>query len=317
MTSEIAFAFIFGAQLPSPWPPKREGVLLERVEDDWHFRLLCLSDGSLEIQVVWTKSGFEATRFQPLDVPSGAYVVVSIRGAPGYIELRINSVNLLENADGRAAVVKIDTPSGPIEQRKLLFPGLSAAQGHNSHQRLFLGKVADIDQKLCAGDWYSLIAASGLIRSLVLDAATVFGLANQGFSLKPSFRSIGSKFKLPELSAETEMTMWNGCMPPHGGELTKLVGLDDFLNSPLLITSDKVIAKVSDVIKLCANTKGGVHVDKVTKAPQVALVNWGEQFPEPQHDMNVYAISSIGIALLEGLTPLIDAIRQPNATPSA
>lgn len=93
------------------------------------------------------------------------------------------------------------------------------------------------------------------------------------------------------------------------GPMTRKVSLDEFLGSLCLIFSGKSVATVGDIIRLCSHAKGGVHVGKPEKSGPIAITEFEGMFPEHRRESAVFALASIGTALLEGLEPLVIAIQ--------
>ena len=97
---------------------------------------------------------------------------------------------------------------------------------------LFLGTVAEIDEKVLKDGRYNLIRAAGLLRQLFLDPVPL---------------------------------------------LHSYKNLDAFLKSPCFRVGTET-ASVHDLIRACANVKGGVHLGKTRTSEEDTVLDWDKIF---------------------------------------
>jgi hypothetical protein len=85
------------------------------------------------------------------------------------------------------------------------------------------------------------------------------------------------------------------------------VDLQTLLAAPCL-TSAVGTASVKDLIAVCANAKGGVHLGKARTADQQALIDWDDAIKFLGREPSTIAIAGLCRVVLTGIMPVIDAI---------
>jgi hypothetical protein len=276
--------------------------LFAREEGGTSVALLADSTGRLVVSV--QQGCEERTRaFGPLLVPGAARVVLMLTWSSDGISLSLNDVELRDRVASatelriRAADVGVPT-SGP------LFPGLQLRAGLSDADELFLSTIIDLDKKLAAGDRYSLIRASGLLRQLLVDETPLVHTVNRQHHLDLAFRTMD--FAVPP-PVEPE-AHWRVLDPdPFPGAQTQTCSLKQFLAAPCLTWKGRC-ASVTDLIRACANVKGGIHLGRTKIADEQLLLDWDEVFTILGEEPSLKAIAAVCRVALRGLSGLVTAV---------
>jgi len=179
------------------------------------------------------------------------------------IDLFVNGVQLQERVMS-AAELGVASSAVGAPAREQLFPGIRLRSGLNEAQELFLSTVIDLDQRLVAGDRYSLVRASGLLRQLLLDEMPLVHVVNREYRVALAFRTLDFS-QPPPVEPEAH---WRVLDPePFPGAQTQTCSLKQFLAAPCL-TWRGSCASVTDLIRACANAKGGVHLGRTKVADE-------------------------------------------------
>jgi hypothetical protein len=91
------------------------------------------------------------------------------------------------------------------------------------------------------------------------------------------------------------------------GARTLLCDLKEFLHAPLLHYEGHT-ATVADVIRACANAKGGIHFGPVKEGSQELVLQWDNAVKLLGREPSLTAISGISRIALDGLLPIAKAM---------
>jgi hypothetical protein len=223
--------------------------------------------------------------------------------SPSGIDLFINGVQLEERVMSAAECGIASSPVGP-PAREHLFRGLRLRSGLTEAGHLFLSTVIDLDQRVVAGDRYSLIRASGLLRQLLLDETPLAHVVNREYRTPLEFQTMEFS-QAPPVEPEAH---WRLLDPePFPGAQTQNCSLKEFLAAPCL-TWRGSCASVTDLIRACANAKGGVHLGRAKIADEQLLLDWDEVFSILGEQPSLRAIAAVCRVALRGLTGLVRAV---------
>jgi hypothetical protein len=292
------------AVFPSPWPPPVPVELLAREQDGTRVVLSADTRGCLLVS--FHRGAKQQTHeFGPLPIPAAARVVLVLSWSPAQVSLALNGVEL-EGREVGAQQPQLPSRGAGIPPMGLLFPHLKSGAGVSEAEQLFVSTVIDIDRKAVAGDHYSLIRASGLLRQLLLDDTPLVQTVNRIHRLRLQFRTID--FTLPP-PIEPE-AHWMVLDPsPFPGARTIACTCLQFLAAPCLKWKHKV-ARVKDLIRACANAKGGVHLGKAKTADEQLVLDWDEVVTVLGEQPSLRAIAGVCRVALRGLGTLVDAIER-------
>lgn len=124
-------------------------------------------------------------------------------------------------------------------------------------ERHYIDTIRDLRAKTASGTPYELIKASGLFRSLFLEATTLVSLANRERRLKFRFR-MSVRPELPPIKGL--QWHWHDPSPSavENQDFVHVLTPDQFLKSACCYAKGRRFA-VRDIVLFAANTKGGVH----------------------------------------------------------
>jgi hypothetical protein len=91
------------------------------------------------------------------------------------------------------------------------------------------------------------------------------------------------------------------------GAQTIEVNLEGFLKAPCLRLEGKT-ATVRDLIKACANVKGGVHLGRARTSEEDLVLDWDRAFRVIGEEPSLVAIAGVCRVGLSGIEPLVRAI---------
>ena len=186
----------------------------------------------------------------------------------------------------------------------LVYPSIVATQAPNSVDAFLLETLGDIDAKVLTDKRYELIRAAGLLRQCFLDEFPLVDRANQTHRCKYSFSVLDNRDELP-IHPDVHCCTIDPSPFPNAKILN--VSLRQFLALPVL-RSGASIASVKDVIKACANAKGGVHYGSAANPSEELLLTWDESFRFSPNDASLALLAGICRVSLRGLQPIVDAI---------
>jgi hypothetical protein len=173
---------------------------------------------------------------------------------------------------------------------------------------LYLRTIEDLRSKASSHDAYELLRGSALVRQLILDDPPLAHFVNRNFRVKLQFRVVewepcpleGVVFSWVDVSSD-RAAPWS-VVPP------RLVKQDAFLATKCLSMEDQVFT-VKDVIKSCANFRGGVHKGNRAEEADQALAEFDRIVQVGGMDATVNLIRGIAKCLLVALEPLTEAVR--------
>jgi hypothetical protein len=149
------------------------------------------------------------------------------------------------------------------------------------------------------GDWYDLLRAGALLRQLLLDGQNLYDLVNQEYDIKLEF----------EVARSNTVPMKNGYsfhnVMPNPGESNRIVDVDDFRRTPLVIFNENINYTVRDIIDYAANVNGGVHASQRARDDtQERVKKLYEIFTRTDYDFQSQALSQICSVVIRALSPL-------------
>lgn len=176
--------------------------------------------------------------------------------------------------------------------------------GGTDAERLFVESVRDIDRKVVAADSYSDIRAAGLLRQLTLDSTPLVHQVNRGHRVPLRFRTMNVNRELPS----PPRILWLSLDPePFPNAPTIDCSLTELLQAPCLRVNGKKVS-VRDLIKACANVKGGVHLGAPRSDQERAVLEVDATLQISGTDLSVVAVAGICRVVLSGLRPLVEAV---------
>jgi hypothetical protein len=289
--------------MPDPWPVVMPVNLLEQDRDGTHVSLSAETDGRLVLSVN-TATGKRTRAFGPVHLPGGSRVILTICWSASDLLLSLNDAQL-----GALEVFPetLGVPAQPagLEFRERVFPQTRCPAALFREEEHLLRTVLDIDEKLVIGDRYNIIRASGLLRQLLMDGTPLVHVVNRRHRLQIVFRTIDFAKPVP---VEPEAD-WRALDPsPFPGAQTMDCTLSQFLAAPCLKWNGAQ-ASVHDLISVCANAMGGVHLGKAKTSIEQVLLDWDEVVTVLGEQPSVTAMVGICRIALRAMKPLVDLLQ--------
>lgn len=287
--------------LPSPWPPPETVELLAKEDNGQRVALSVDSRGSFTAAFSEEGRIIQACTFASLDVEGASRHIICLTWSSTDIRFRINGVEIPPDAPDIQAfhLPSKGDRANPIAP---VLPSLDLSAGGTEEECFFLSTLADIDRKVVNGDRYSLIRAAGLLRQLLLDR--LVHVVNRKYRAPIEFSTIDFTTP-PPIKPEVH---WQTLDPSRfPGAPTVTCSLDQFLAAPCLQWKS-TNATVKDLIRACANAKGGIHLGKAKTGEEQLLLDWDIVFSMAENEPSLSALAGICRVVLVGLRSLAENI---------
>jgi hypothetical protein len=286
-------------QLPQPWPPASDLVISTKVVDSTSVQLIIRNDGSLMLGIEPEGCARRVHEFQRVSIIGCGRVLLTYWWEGGNAWMQINRQVLLAGNPTELPVLTVDTKGEEQAPPSLMFPGLDLRAARNDAEALFLGTVIDLDRAVLERDWYRLVRASGSLRQLLLDGH--LHRANQRHCISFVFRTN----EFTPLPGEEPLAHWMNLDPSEWATtVIESHNLDGFLAARCLVFRGAT-ATVRDVIRACANAKGGVHFKAPKPGAETAVVSFDEISAIAGLPASLVALTGICRVTLNGVMPLV------------
>jgi hypothetical protein len=215
----------------------------------------------------------------------------------GNLKLYLHGLPLAERGTAEAVMIRRSGKRGASASDRV-FLTLDPGCAQSEPEAFFLASIDDLDKKLASEDEYSLIRAGGLLRQLLLDG--LIDRANQTHRLRIEYEVRARQNPFP-IAVDYEF----GAIDPgpYPGAPTKRVDVKQLLGTWIL-KSPAGPASVRDLVRVWANTKGGVDFGKARTAQEHILVDWDEAIQMFGREGSFDAMVGVGKVVLTGLVPL-------------
>ena len=183
------------------------------------------------------------------------------------------------------------------------------------NEELLVNIYNDLRSKIDAGDKYSFIKASGLIRQLLADAVPLVDQVNKDYKVKITFRTQKNKPKFGNFVDEHGQK-WESVIgitlinPSHNDDqYIEHLKRDAFLKYPVINYSGFDFT-VLDIIKISAHVYGGVHSGKIEDQKDYYLDSANKTLSYSDGlNCAIKALGDIAIITIDAIKPLVDAIK--------
>ena len=300
--SKGTIKFLF--EVIQPWPLHSNVVAFIRKHDDIEERLIVDRNGRFCFQI-HSSGNITEYLFQPIIFEGSGITILTIRWTPegARMNLKDRDVQLDIEANGKPLHIKIDS-SVPLPANDLIIGEVDLNVVKSHEDSLFISTVMDIDQKLRKGSRYDLIRAAGLLRQLFLDSTPLVHSVNRNYHQKISFETIDYR---PQFSKTPDAYSVSLDWSRYPSAKTKIINLDDFMKTPCFVTNG-VTATVRDLIRACANSKGGIHLGKTKTIEEGIVIDWDDTIRLFGNEPSLQVLADVCRVSLIGLKPLVNAI---------
>lgn len=187
----------------------------------------------------------------------------------------------------------------------------------SADEKLFINTIYDIQEKYVSGNDYKIIKATGLLRLLSLDSCSLIDTVNKSYGVDIRFLvtdNDANPFPFGEIGGSFVMIL-NPDVSVASGRQNVILNHQEYLRHVCHIKNN-IRATVKDVIKACANAKGGVHLDKNERkniSEQIVL-DIDTTMTIGNQDPSVYIARGICNSYLVALKPLVEAVFDKHAS---
>lgn len=294
-------------RLPYPWPPNKVIEVIS-IKSGPAARVLINQRGQIVLCIPQQGQEDIVVYSQPLDVRGSGLAILSIRWSDELVDFRINE-KPIPIASGSDEIIIVDTVEATeSEIYTPLYQGIDPRFGKTENEQLFLHTLIDIEAKYLSQIPYQLIRSSAMLRQLFLDESPLVYQVNRNYSIRLQFYSGTYQTSPPDIEIEN-IYYW---LTPEIGfgrrDPPPLVNLEKFLKSPCLLNGTTYVASVADVIKICANVMGGVHLGSPKSEVDKALMHLDDSSIAFGSKPSLVTISGIIRVSLHALKPLVDAM---------
>ena len=288
---------------PRPWPPAKHIELLSRVENGGSFAVLADTSGRLRFSVQPSEEETKSFEFEPMRIAGSGRAILILTWSGDRAQLRLNGKELNRSDQASQEPFLLETTQKPVPAMFSLGElDLNSAKSEAEH--LFLATLMDIEAKLAEGKRYALIRSAGLLRQLLLDETPLIHEVNRAYHLKIEFEVIDYRMA-PPLTPDMH---WRDPDPSFfPGAKTVTVDLKHLLNVPVL-TVESTTASVGDLIRACANAKGGIHLGHTSTVEQGLVIDWDNVINMLGEEPSLAAIFGVCRVVLRALQPLANEI---------
>jgi hypothetical protein len=171
-------------------------------------------------------------------------------------------------------------------------------------ETLFLHRCQQLNEATKPTDELSMVDAAAKLRQLLLDSSALIHKANANHRLKLQF-AVGDFRNKPDAYTAI-LSLEDGLDPTTRppGSPEKILSLDGFLGHPIVYLHTHPHS-VRDVIKLCSDVLGGVHLTNNPKERQRLLADYSSSVSIGGLPGAIRQMAAICRVTLKGLEPLI------------
>jgi len=291
--------FVISFMMPFEWPPsQKEKIFTGKVAGN---NIAVRATPNQSIKVVITDHN-ETLSYESckINIQKFGYFKMAI-GWDEDITIAMNGELIPNKDEGEIKVEpKSDFKLNPRNQIQFQIP-----QDCSHEEEVFLNAYLDLQKKVNNPSKYDLLKASGLIRQMIIDGSPVVHIVNREYRLPIKFPVVidNQPVKVPGASHQIR----NISPVFSSNEELKTLKLDDFL-STIILKDNSHNFSVKDIVKICANVKGGIHLGKPESGKEVAISDIDNQFSFDFIELSLALVNDITWSYLKGLRPLVREI---------
>jgi hypothetical protein len=290
------------AKIGMPWPPLALVTLHKLTEGATELELFAGSDGRLGF-FQKDADGSQFFVFQPVFFSAEGASFLMFGMAEDGPMMEIRGTRLLLDQIGEAPPVYFDM-STVTGQASFLW--LDPARGADEDEEFFLHTLNDLNAKATAGTKYELLRAAGILRQLLLDG--LIDRVNKRYRKQIRYVILEPGF---EAAFADVATYWQSLDPsPFPGSRTVELKADAFLKARIFFWQGQR-ATVKDIIKTCANAKGGVHLGDADNSQEQLVIDFDTLFTGVATGRSLTAIRGLCRIVLQALRPLAESMMAP------
>lgn len=281
------------------WPPSTTQNIFTRTEGDSIVDLIALPGGKLLLNITSNNLYKKEYLFQPFKLLADQVFLINIVWHEKGTKLMLNEQEIPPYHDDIPILIQfhesdtdnfsLDIPENPLSFKDDL-------------DELFFNTYIDIYKKYNENTKYSILRASGLLRQLFLDKKPLVHSINKKYKLKILFETVDFITPPPIPFEDHWCQLYAGNNPN-----TIHVNLNKFLSAECLHYKYHPF-NVKEIIKSCANIRGGVHIGAPESESEKKLLDFNQVFSVLGDDPSIALLKSIILVSLVALQPLFDLI---------
>jgi hypothetical protein len=291
--------------VPSWWPPQSDAVIFSGVLDTANIQISVTTAGKLLFRVN-SECGSDEYLTPRLSLPNYACLKVAFAWGQGDgIGCAINGKCLSEQVSEPVVLdCKSHPPTGFRNHAVFQIPA-----GCETVEQSFLRFILDLQHRTAVSNRFDLLEASAILRRLLLDARPILHLVNRSYHERLRFPIAHRDPELLYDQAGQKPSFDHVFLSPTFADPSDIRHLkfDEFLSTPALHGHQGTYT-VRDVIKVCANLKGGIHFDDPSTSVEQTLVELDKNYSPFFIDASLASLPDIAWATINGTRPLIEAI---------
>ena len=291
--------------VPSWWPPQSDVVIFSGVVDTAKIQLSVTPAGQLHFRVnsEYGSNEYETPRLSLPNYPS--LKVAFAWGQGDGISCALNGKSLSEQ-DSEPVVLecKSHPPTGFRNHDAFQIPASCEVV-----EQSFLRFILDLQHRIAVHNRFDLLEASAILRRLLIDARPILHIVNRSYHERLRFPIVHRDPELLYVQAGEKPSFDHLALSPVFADPSdiRLLKFDEFLGTPALHGSQGTYT-VRDVIKVCANLKGGIHFDDPSTSVEQTLLELDKNYLPFFIDASLVSLPDIAWAAINGSRPLIEAI---------
>lgn len=296
---------------PSIWPPLQHIEILRNAVED-HYLIISIDvNGRFIAELEKDSTILVKIIFNSIVVPPLVPYIFSICLSGEKINLHINGHEIpLDTGNQRKVMLAYDNVQAIKKEISIfnssVIPCINPSLANSQSDHLFLSTLQDIDSKIIACDKYSLIRSSGLLRQIFIDG--LLNTVNSKYKIKIAFKLLDSGGDMPVKS--DKMIHWATLDPTDFPNARTIeCNVNEFLNKPCLTMNNRK-ATVKDLIRACANAKGGVHLGRAKNTNEQSILDWDEAIQILGEEPSLLAIRDVCRISLQGFKGLVENIQK-------
>lgn len=285
--------------MPFIWPPKENASIFQGVVAGNEFKIIATQNESLEVNISYK---YDSLQFETvkLEIKKFGFIKMAISWKDE-IEVFLNGKKIPRKGNDPVEI----TPITGVKLNPRFFLNFQTPKNCSDKEFLFLNTFLDLQEKVSNPGKYNLLKASGLLRQMLIDGTPVVHIINRELRFPISFPVVIDNKPIPVAGSTYQLTNISPIF--NSEDELKQVNLDQFLSTTVLQDESNSYS-IKDIIKTCANVKGGIHLGKPESEKEFSLEDIDSEFSLFFIDTSLILISDIGWAYLKAVRPLIDEI---------
>jgi hypothetical protein len=300
-----AGTFVMDLTIPCAWPPTTLVNVFDGQFEKSRVCVVACPSGTLHLQV-HSAAGTADCETPRLALPDFAFLKVAFAWGDG------SSPTIAIN--GQLIACYTNTPQVPVVVIAKSHPStgfripleFAVPSSCDAVEQNLLRSILELQQRVAETDKFNLLQAAAILRRLLLDASPVIHLANKEYKASLRFPVVDER-STTNVDLGPVFTLINFCPDFADTAEISLLSLDKLLAKAVLRDNERDFS-VRDVIKVCANLKGGIHFGEPESQEEKSLIRLDEKYLVFFSEASLAALPGIVWSVIVGLRPLVDAI---------